>query len=125
MISLILLIGLGGAIGAIARFGIHTALQSQMDDFPLGTFTVNVLGCFLLGALLAFSELRPALSANTRAFITVGILGSFTTFSTFGAETFELIRTKETTLALLSIGGNLFLGLLAVLAGRALIKAAL
>ena len=70
-------------------------------------------------------EDRPALSANARLFLGIGLLGSFTTFSTFGFETFELLRDREHLLALLSVTGNLVVGILAVVAGRALVRAAL
>ena len=123
MWSAFAIVGCGGALGAMARYGTNLLLERRLGDFPLATLTVNVVGCLLLGTLLAVVEARPSLPDGWRLFLAVGILGSLTTFSTFGAETIDLIRAKETGAALLSIGGNLGLGLLAVALGRMVGKA--
>ena len=120
----ILIVGLGGFLGAIARFGVSSFLAArQGPGFPTGTLVVNVLGCLAIGALMALLELE-ALSANLRLFLAVGLLGSFTTFSTFGYETIELFRDGDYQPALWSVAANLVLGLSAVLLGRALVHLA-
>ena len=119
----ILIVGVGGAIGAVARFGVHSYTQRSLEAFPFGTLIVNVVGCLILGALMLLVEERPDFSPTVRLFLGVGLLGSFTTFSTFGVETIDLLREKEHLLALLSVAGNLGVGLAAVLLGRGLARA--
>ena len=118
------MVALGGAVGAVARYLVSGWVQTRADvPFPAGTFVVNILGCLILGALLAAAETRGALSAETRAFFAIGILGSFTTFSTFGWETVELMRAGRPALAFANVAGSLLLGLAAVWIGRALVRA--
>ncbi|TDJ68209.1 MAG: fluoride efflux transporter CrcB [Planctomycetota bacterium] len=120
----LLIVGLGGFLGAIARFGVSSFLAARPGPgFPFGTLLVNVLGCLAIGALMALLELE-ALSANLRLFLAVGLLGSFTTFSTFGYETIELLRDGAYQPALWNVAGSLVLGLCAVLLGRALVHLA-
>ena len=77
-------VAVGGAIGATARYLIAVRLYSQFGlDFPWGTLGVNVLGCLLLGVVIGLVEERGAFSAETRSFLTIGLLGGFTTFSAF------------------------------------------
>jgi CrcB protein len=101
----ILLIGMGGALGSIARYLVSGWMQaiSRNATFPLGTLTVNVVGCFVIGFL---------------AFVFIGILGGFTTFSTFGNETYNLAHSGEMASALANVGANVILGLLAVWLGH-------
>ena len=124
MVQQLFVVGLGGALGAMARYGLSGWVQRQAGTFPLGTMVVNVVGCLILGAMMTLVEDRPALSPNTRLFVGIGLLGSFTTFSTFGFETFELLREREHWLALASVAGNLGIGLAAVVLGRTIIRAA-
>jgi CrcB protein len=121
----IFFVALGGAIGALARWGLAAAIQRPGLAFPLGTLVINVLGCLAIGVVMALVEERASISPETRLFLAVGILGSFTTFSTFGFETIALLRDREHLLAFLSVAGNLGIGLAAVVAGRALVRAAL
>lgn len=113
----ILFIALGGAIGALMRYGISGWVQQwTKSPFPWGTMVVNIIGCFIIGicgALLAGSHLR----AEYRPFILIGVLGSFTTFSTFGYETFLLINEEQFTKAGLNILLNNLVGLAAVWIG--------
>ncbi len=119
MVKRLLIIGAGGFIGAIARHGLSGLVQHRAGAlFPAGTLVVNVVGCALLGALLAYVETRPALDPDSRAFLTVGILGSFTTFSTFGFETLELARLGATRLAVGNVAANVAAGLVALWLGR-------
>jgi CrcB protein len=120
----LLIVGLGGFLGAILRYGISSLVAArQGPGFPLATLLVNVLGCLAIGALMALLE-REALTANMRLFLAVGLLGSFTTFSTFGYETIELFRDGDYQPALWSVAANLLLGLVAVLLGRSLVQLA-
>lgn len=90
------------------------------NPFPAGTLLVNVVGCFLLGALVVAIESRTDWHPELRYLLGVGFLGALTTFSTFGYETFELLRVGDHWLALASVALNVGLGLGAVIAGRAL-----
>ena len=113
----LLAIGLGGFAGALARHGLASTANRLAPTFPLGTLAVNVLGCFAIGVLAWFVDERQALPPTARLLLRVGFLGSFTTFSTFGWETFELLRDGRLGAALANAGANLALGLLAVAAG--------
>ena len=116
----IAIIGLGGCVGAILRYlvagGVHTLAKSA--SFPVGTMTVNVTGCLLIGIGGGLIESRQLFSPEWRAFLFVGILGSFTTFSTFGLETFNLVKQGQWLASFGNVGLSLFLGLAAVLAGH-------
>ena len=122
MITRLLIVGLGGALGAMARYALSRWVADAFERFPAGTLVVNVLGCFLIGVFMALVEEERFFSQNVRLFATIGLLGGLTTFSTFGHETVELVRDSETKLALLSVGLNVVLGVGAVLAGRAVAK---
>ncbi|MCC6143721.1 MAG: fluoride efflux transporter CrcB [Candidatus Hydrogenedentes bacterium] len=117
------LIALGGACGALARYGISGFVQQRMDSaFPFGTLAVNVIGCFVLGGLMALVQDHPLLRPEARSFIAIGILGAFTTFSTFGYETSALIHDNQWNQALLNILANIVIGLAAVELGRLLVR---
>ncbi len=112
-------VGLGGLLGSIARH-LVTELSHFLlgPHFPYGTLLVNLLGCTALGALLFWSEEHQWLSPEYRAFLAVGVLGSFTTFSTFAYESHAFLRSRDVLIAGLHLGGHVFLGLLAVGLGR-------
>lgn len=117
----ILLVGIGGALGSISRYLLGTWIQalSRSIDFPYGTLIVNLLGCFLIGLLSQLAEARGAFTPETRAFLFIGILGGFTTFSSFGNDTINLMRDGAAFNALANIGVNVILGLVLVWLGRA------
>ncbi len=115
----LLLVGAGGFLGSIARALLSNFVQqSSNSGFPWGTLAVNVLGCFAIGALAQVGETRDLFSAETRAFIFVGVLGGFTTYSSFGNETINLWRSETGWLAFVNIVAQLLLGLGAVVIGR-------
>ena len=101
--STIIYIAIGGAIGAILRYSISGyAYRNLEGSLPWGTIAVNLIGCFVIGVLWNIFE-NMAHSPNTRAFIFIGILGAFTTFSTFGIESFNLFREGEIKLGITNI----------------------
>ena len=114
-------IGSGGFLGALARYGLRGLVQRQvpMDTFPSGTLAVNLLGCLMIGATAGLVESRQLLSPESRVFVLVGLLGGFTTFSTFAYETFALIRQDEYVRAGANVGLHLILGIVLVWVGYA------
>lgn len=118
----VLLVGTGGAIGALMRYAVSVAAYRLLSPaFPWGTLIVNVLGCFVIGvvwALLGGSSSAP----SSRMFILTGILGAFTTFSTFGIETINLFRNGEISLAIVNVVASNVGGLLAVVLGLVLVR---
>jgi CrcB protein len=119
----ILIIGSGGFVGAVLRYYMSGYAQniSGSVSFPVGTLTVNVIGCFIIGAVSKMAEDFGLLSIETRMFLTIGLLGAFTTYSTFGYETLNLLRDNEWFYALMSVGLHLFIGIGAVWAGRSIV----
>ena len=116
----VLLVGIGGFIGSVLRYllsGLAHELSGR-DDFPIGTLLVNVLGCFVIGVFSQLAETRSAFTPEIRALVAIGILGGFTTFSSFGNETLNLWRDREGLLAFFNIAFQLVLGLAAVATGR-------
>ena len=97
-----LIVGLGGFIGSIGRYKLSGMILQHTPSwrFPLGTFAVNVIGCFVIGALAALAEHRDMFSSDTRLFLFTGLLGGFTTFSAFGYEGVFLLRRGEIGTAL-------------------------
>jgi len=116
---IILFVGVGGFIGAILRYLITNWVQDTLHtlSLPYGTLTVNIVGCLLIGLLAGLTESRNLLGPETRALILVGVLGGFTTFSTFGYETIQLLRDGESLAAFSNVGLQLCLGLVAVWIG--------
>lgn len=116
------IIGLGGFIGAVLRYLVSGWVQQLGRDgaFPVGTLGVNVAGCLLIGLLGGLAENLGMLSDTARLLLIVGILGSFTTFSTFGYETLALLRDGQFGASLLNVALQVAAGLFAVWAGYAL-----
>lgn len=114
----IFIIGLGGFIGAIMRYSISGLVHKIFGSgMPYGTLAVNIIGSFILGFFLFYSEDRQSFSPLWRSFIAVGIMGALTTFSTFSFETFALLQESLFSRAILNISLNLFLTIAAVWAG--------
>jgi fluoride exporter len=121
----IILVFIGGGIGATARYGLQGAVHRIMgSDFPYGTLAVNILGSFLIGFLMSAFEDRFLVNPALRIFLTIGILGGFTTFSSFSYETMALIRDGSLAAGLGNIAASLLLCLgstwLGLLLGRLL-----
>ncbi len=109
-----MLVMLGGAIGAALRYGLGAWVQGWSGPgFPWSTFLINISGSFLIGLVLRLS-LEGALSPEWRLFLTVGLLGGYTTFSTFSFETLALVQQGEWFKALLYVVGSVVLGFLLV-----------
>ena len=112
----LLLIGLGGALGAMSRFGIATMTKSWFGEgFPIGTLIANLTGCFLIGMLVGSGQAEK--SDPLRLGLGVGFLGALTTFSTFGAETIAQIDDGRWIQALGNVSANVVLGLACVMLG--------
>lgn len=114
-----LIVGLGGFLGSIGRYKLGGVIlhHSTSWRFPLSTFAVNVLGCFVIGALAALVEHRDFFSPETRLFLFTGVLGGFTTFSAFGYEGMFLLRRGEVGIAIAYAGLSVACGLAAVWLG--------
>jgi len=116
----VLVIGCGGFIGAVLRYVVSGVIQnlSRSISFPFGTLGVNLIGCYLIGLFAYLAETHNVFSTEMRLFLLIGILGSFTTYSTFGNETLDILHNREALLAISNIVLHVILGLLAVWLGR-------
>jgi fluoride exporter len=119
-----LLIGLGGAAGAIARYVVDGVVSDRTGgSFPWGTLAVNLTGSFVLGLLFALTAERAILPADIRGPLMIGFLGAYTTFSTFMLESWRLVEIGAWGLAFANLAGSVVLGLAAVIAGLTLGRA--
>jgi fluoride exporter len=113
-------IAVGGAIGSLARYALAGLVHRFVPPyFPCGTFVVNVVGCLVFGGIFGLAEHRFVLGPTARAFLLIGLLGGFTTFSSFTFETFQLLRDGEVALAALNAAGQVLVGLVAFWVGVA------
>lgn len=117
-------VGAGGFLGASSRYVLSAFVESKFptSEFPSGTFLVNILGCFLIGFLLALFGVKNWGSEELRLFIFAGVLGGFTTFSTFTNDSYLLFKDGEMLLGLANAGGQVLIGLLFVWLGYSLVK---
>lgn len=115
----ILLVGLGGFVGSALRYLVGGWVQRALNNpwYPYGTLTVNLLGCLLIGLCAGWVENKDLFSPETRLFLMLGVLGGFTTYSTFGYEGFSLLRDGRFLAAGSYILLHVFLGLGAVWLG--------
>ena len=116
------IVGAGGFIGAIFRYGLSGLVQrgAAVGAFPYGTLVVNMLGCLLIGISVGFIDSRHIINPELRSFVLVGVLGGFTTYSTFGLETFALLRDTDFLRATANVAIHVVLGLALVWIGYAL-----
>jgi len=120
MMLTLIYIGIGGFIGSILRFLLSRYLNNFTVNFPLGTLCVNVLGSFVLGFILASVASGKVISANLRDLLTIGLIGGFTTMSSFAYESFRLTELNEYLLFGLNVSLNIILSLIAVYLGKEL-----
>jgi len=121
--SKLFLIGLAGFIGTLTRYWMSGVVARRYGEtFPAGTLVVNLLGCFLVGLLFYLLQERFLVNQTLRTVILIGFLGGFTTFSSFGLQTFTLLQEREVGLALLNLGIANTGGVLLVWAGYTLGK---
>lgn len=120
----LLLVALGGGLGSVARYTLGGWVLHHTIDwrFPLGTFVVNVLGCFVAGLLAALAERYEFFPPEARLFLFTGLLGGFTTFSAFSLETMFLLRRGEILVAGANIAASILCGLVAFWIGLKLVS---
>ena len=116
------MVGSGGFIGALARYGLSGLVHRQVPfaTFPYGTVAVNLMGCCAIGVIAGLAESRQLFGPEFRTFALIGLLGGFTTFSTFGYETFAMLRDAEYLRVAANVGVHVILGLALVWLGYAL-----
>lgn len=115
MLLNLLIVGCGGFIGAVLRFTLSDYIHNMLDNrFPYGTFAVNIIGSFLLGFMMYMIQTKGYFTPETRTFITIGLLGAFTTYSTFAFESYQLIIGQRYLAATVNITIQLFIGLVAI-----------
>lgn len=121
MIRTIIAVGLGGFTGSVLRYAVSRAMTHfPAASLPLGTLTVNILGCLLLGLLTGLFERHGSLSPEARLFFTTGLCGGFTTFSTFMGENFAMARSGQYPLLLAYLAISLTAGFALFFAGYAI-----
>jgi CrcB protein len=123
MIKEILLVGLGGGVGSILRY-LGSVYSSRIfhTNFPVGTFFVNILGCFIIGLLISLVEHQQVLNENHRLLFITGFCGGFTTFSAFSSESLRLFESGNSLSGIFYIAVSVFTGISAVWLGIWLLK---
>jgi CrcB protein len=122
---ILLAVGIGGGLGALLRYFVAGAFQSAAwPGYPWGIFIVNITGGFVMGLIVELSALKINLSPEMRAFLTTGVLGGYTTFSTFSLDSVLLIERGNYGSAAVYIAGSTLLSILALFAGLWIVRAA-
>ena len=117
-------VALGGALGASARYGLDRVIEARSDSvFPWATFTINLSGCFLIGLVSATLIDRHHLPAWMRIGLVMGVIGGYTTFSTYAQEALDLVDARDVAEAVAYVGGSVVLGIVAVYLGPAIGRA--
>ncbi len=118
-----LVVALGGAFGAASRYVLAGAVHRILPaTFPYGTFFVNITGCFLFGVIAGIADERSAIGPDARRFLLVGVLGGFTTFSSYTYESFALVRDGQLVSAFANTAGQVVVGFAALWAGYVLAR---
>ena len=119
----IIWVALGGALGAVGRYLVGLSLKTA-SGFPWATMSINILGSLLMGLVIGWLSRQNGGSDALRLFVAVGILGGFTTFSTFSMDLFTLLERRDIAATVLYLGGSLLGGLLAFIIGFMALRAA-
>lgn len=120
--KVILLVGLGSFIGGIGRYLVTILIQNRfLSTFPYGTMVVNIIGCFLIGVIYGISD-RGTMPSEWRIFLATGIMGGFTTFSSFSNDTVSMLRDSQYWAAFSYVAISVLIGLAATFSGISLIK---
>lgn len=116
---IVLMVAMGGLLGAVLRYLSATWVQGSLvsNGFPYGTLAVNIVGCLVIGVIAGYAEVRRPLNAEAQAFLIVGVLGGFTTFSAFGIDTINLLRGGDYLAGAANVALQVTFGLLAVVIG--------
>ncbi|HEY4943254.1 MAG TPA: fluoride efflux transporter CrcB [Rhizomicrobium sp.] len=123
-LGILIAVALGGALGSLLRYFVAGGIQSAAwPGYPWGIFVVNITGGFLMGVIVELSALKLQLSPEVRAFLTIGILGGYTTFSTFSLDSVLLIQRGAYVSAAAYVVGSTVLSILALFAGLWLVRA--
>ena len=117
-----LLVFLGGGLGSSLRYLVTIAMNQYSKVLPFGTFTVNMLGCLLIGLVLGYAQKENTLTSNQTLLLATGFCGGFTTFSAFASENLELIRNGELFNFSIYAIGSVFLGIVLILIGYLLVN---
>jgi len=118
MLRNIFIVGTGGFIGSVMRYLLQIVVEKGLEStFPFGTFIANISGSFVIGMVYAVAEKGNLMSPDWRLFLTVGLCGGYTTFSSFSYNNLNLLRDNSVFYFLLNTGGSLFLGIFAVYLG--------
>ena len=118
----VLLVGAGSFIGGVMRYLLSQAVQTKLNViFPYGTFIVNVIGCFVIGAVIALAD-KQSMNNDWKLFVATGICGGFTTFSAFSNETIVLLKDGHAGVAFTYVAASLLVGLSATYLGYLLVK---
>lgn len=118
-----ILVMIGAAVGGLARYILGAAIMRRFPGpFPLGTLAVNVTGCFLIGVSMTYLTERLASNLNLRLLVVTGVLGGYTTYSSFAWETYQSVRDASPWLGLVNIVASVTLGYMAVWFGALLVK---
>jgi len=120
--GMVFAVGVGGGLGALARYYIAGAIQSAVTTFPWGIFVVNISGGLMMGLIVEASALKLNLSPELRAFLTVGILGGYTTFSTFSLDSALMLQKGQYIAAAGYMIGSVVLSILALFAGLWIVR---
>jgi fluoride exporter len=119
----ILYVFLGSGIGGACRYLLHFYVKKIWDStFPLGTFIINVLGCWVIGAVYGIASKTNIISPSMRLFLTTGICGGFTTYSAFMLENYTLLQSQNYLQAIIYVTASLFVGYAAVVGGALIVK---